>query len=84
MEIQVTEGNIKAPTQDLLLHVDIQRDPSGHSRFMAAVYEASTKGITTTGENPLFHSSGAGEQDAQDTLTFIDFWLTFNEYPDRS
>ena len=82
MEIQIREGNITSPEQDLLLHVDFSRDTTGRCSFMAAVYEAHTQSTTTTGESPLFHSSGAGVEDAQDTLTFVDFWLNFNNYPD--
>ena len=48
---------------------------------MAALYEATKEG-TTTGENPLFHSIGAGIEDLQDTFTFIDFLHQFNDLPE--
>ena len=79
MDLQVTKGDFTT-FKDLVLYLDIQRHTSESSTFMAALYEATKEG-TTTGENPIFHGSGAGIQDSQDTLTFIDFLLEFNDLP---
>tara|TARA_A100001011_G_scaffold295403_1_gene307701 strand:+ start:123 stop:548 length:426 start_codon:yes stop_codon:yes gene_type:complete len=80
MEIQVTKGNFNTPS-DVVLHVDLQRDTGGYCSFMAALHEADKEGKPLPG-NQIFYSSGAGEQNAQDTLTFVDFLLQFNDLPD--
>ncbi len=80
MDIQITKG-VLTPQQDVVLHVDLERRPSGAYSFSSNVYETSSQGYTT-GENPIFHSSGNGIPELQDALTFLDLLLQINDLPE--
>lgn len=80
MDIQITKG-ILTPRQDVVLHVDLERRPSGAYSFISNLYETSQEGYTT-GENPVFHSSGNGIPELQDALTFLDLLLQINDLPE--
>ena len=77
MEIQITKGILDTRTR-LVLHVDLEKRPSGTSSHVAKVYEATTE-VAQHAWPEIFHSSGEGYVALSDTLTFLDLLLDLND-----
>ena len=79
MEIQITKGILDTRSR-LVLHVDLEKRPSGTSSHVATVYEATTE-VAEHSWPKIFHSSGEGYVALSDSLTFLDLLLDLNDLP---
>ena len=77
MEIQITKGILDTRSR-LVLHVDLEKRPSGTSSHTSTLYEASEE-IPPHQWPKIFHSSGEGYVALSDTLTFLDLLLDLND-----
>ena len=79
MEIQINKG-ILDTRASLVLHVDLEKRPSGTSSHVAKVYEATAE-VAQHNWPQVFHSSGEGYVALSDSLTFLDLLLDLNDLP---
>ena len=79
MEIQINKG-ILDTRSSLVLHVDLEKRPSGTSSHVATVYEATTE-VAQHNWPQVFYSSGEGYVALSDSLTFLDLLLDLNDLP---
>ena len=79
MEIQINKG-ILDTRSSLVLHVDLEKRPSGTSSHVAKVYEATAE-VAQHNWPEIFHSCGEGYVALSDSLTFLDLLLDLNDLP---
>jgi hypothetical protein len=79
MEIQITKGVLDTRS-DLVLHMDLEKRPSGTCKHVATVYEETAQ--KQSWDYPkVFYSSGEGYTSLSDALTFLDLLLELNDLP---